>query len=111
AKKNRLHLLHNIYSLTDKMHWGKTNATLARLPQGAFLLPTQGKPTWSVAQYPFEATVVKIYELPAAQLHQSKASIYVDQRLDAQHQAKNIVGMIPGTEVPDSFIVLTAHYD
>lgn len=28
-----------------------------------------------------------------------------------QHQAQNIIGYIPGTTNPDSFIVITAHYD
>jgi len=37
--------------------------------------------------------------------------LIVDAELKKNVQAENVVGYIPGTEKPDSFIVFTAHYD
>jgi Zn-dependent M28 family amino/carboxypeptidase len=40
-----------------------------------------------------------------------KASIDIHSKLDPAAKSANVMGMVRGTEVPDSFIVFTAHYD
>jgi aminopeptidase YwaD len=36
---------------------------------------------------------------------------YVDSKLITDYKTQNLIGYIPGTQYPDSFIVFTAHYD
>ncbi|MBC3541726.1 M28 family metallopeptidase [Rufibacter sediminis] len=40
-----------------------------------------------------------------------KVSFAVDARLDPQYRSQNVIGFIPGKIKPDSFLVVTAHYD
>lgn len=112
SKKNRIHLLLHTDTLMSVMGWGNRLSELsARLPEGGFLIPKEGKPIWTVAGNNHRATVFWLYDSKAWQQKRPKATIYADQQLDTQYQARNIIGMVPGTAVPDSFIVLTAHYD
>lgn len=38
-------------------------------------------------------------------------ALRVDAELKRDYQTQNLVGMLPGTTQPDSFVVVTAHYD
>jgi len=38
-------------------------------------------------------------------------SVKIDQELKSSYTSQNVIGLIKGTEYPDSFIVLSAHYD
>lgn len=38
-------------------------------------------------------------------------AIIIDQQLKSGYQSQNVIGFVKGTEYPDSFIVLSAHYD
>jgi len=38
-------------------------------------------------------------------------SVKIDQELKPDYQSQNVIGYVEGTEHPDSFIVLSAHYD
>jgi Zn-dependent M28 family amino/carboxypeptidase len=40
-----------------------------------------------------------------------RASIAIHSKLEPAVKCSNVVAMVPGTAVPDSFIVFTAHYD
>ncbi|RNI26300.1 M28 family metallopeptidase [Rufibacter latericius] len=40
-----------------------------------------------------------------------KVTFAVDARLEPQYQSQNIIGFVPGKVKPDSFVVVTAHYD
>lgn len=70
----------------------------------------QEKLTWSVAmewdRYPI------IYILKGA-LYQQQP-LHIDLMIESQandYAANNVVGYVKGTQYPDSFLVLTAHYD
>ncbi|UOR05216.1 M28 family peptidase [Hymenobacter aerilatus] len=45
-------------------------------------------------------------ENPTAQV-----AVRVDAELQRDYQTQNLIGMLPGTTQPDSFLVVTAHYD
>jgi hypothetical protein len=69
----------------------------------------QTKLTWNVATEwdPFP----RIYVLGnKVKQYNKRVKIDVQPELK-QHQAQNIIGYIPGKTKPDSFIVITAHYD
>lgn len=44
-------------------------------------------------------------------LNSKKIKIKIDQELKSDYQSQNVLGCIKGEEFPDSFIVLSAHYD
>ena len=81
-----------------------------RLPRGAFIIPLKGKMTWTVATDTITATALYIQDsvLPK---RLRKASIDINSKLESAAKSSNVLGMVPGTAVPDSFIVFTAHYD
>ncbi len=80
------------------------------LPRGLFIVPKHGKLTWTVSQDQAAATIVYIEDtvLPKKpkKVLVDISSIYIED-----FKAKNVIGYVEGTEVPDSFIVFTAHYD
>jgi hypothetical protein len=78
----------------------------------AILELVEGRLVWSVrAGDP-------LYDLPYIQLKPGslptcsrEISIEIEQKLIPEHPANNIAGYIPGTLYPDSFILISAHYD
>ena len=38
-------------------------------------------------------------------------SVKIEQELRNDYRSQNVIGYVEGTEFPDSFIVLSAHYD
>ncbi len=82
------------------------------LPPGAYILPQTGKMNWSVATEQVRATVFNVQD-SALPKKPRKATIDVNAALlpENKNRNANVMGMVRGTAVPDSFIVLTAHYD
>ncbi len=82
------------------------------LPAGLYLAPVKGKMTWTVRTQPYQkgATVVYVQDsiLPR---RVRKVAASLPAKWVAASRQSNIAGTVRGTEVPDSFIVFTAHYD
>lgn len=86
----------------DSMHWQD-----ARHP---FVVEKVKKLTWSVAGQQQNYTLVQVVvDLPASALIPYEVAI--DAKWNQQFSACNLVGFVKGTDQPDSFLVLTAHYD
>lgn len=53
------------------------------------------------------------FEVKAEKLTQKnkKVSFKVEAVLKENYQSQNVIGYVPGTQFPDSFIVISAHYD
>lgn len=83
---------------------------LSRLHKGAYLIPQKNKLIWTVATDTISATVFYIADT-ALPKKTKKLSYAADQKFLPQAPSKNVMGYVPGTERPDSFIVFTAHYD
>ena len=69
------------------------------------------KLTWDVSlDYSETSFFIEILKssLPA---EIKKVKIDIKNKFFPQHKTQNIIGYIPGTQFPDSFIVYTAHYD
>ncbi|WP_192823074.1 M28 family metallopeptidase [Rufibacter sp. LB8] len=59
-------------------------------------------------QLPFPVLEVLEKSWPA---HAKKVKFAVDARLEQAYKSQNLIGFIPGKLQPDSFVVITAHYD
>lgn len=82
------------------------------LAAGLYLVPVKGKMTWTArtSRLAGGATVVYIQDsiLPRKV---RKAEVRLPSKFVPNSRQYNVCGMVRGTEVPDSFIVFTAHYD
>ena len=108
AKTNTVFLLKNADAFCKRMGI-RTRLLPEYLPRGCYILPVQGKMTWTVAIDTTAATVFYVQDsvLPK---RARKADVSVQSKYDRQMKSRNVIGMLPGA-VPDSFIVVTAHYD
>lgn len=79
------------------------------LPPACYIIPQSNKLIWTVATDTIAATVFYVSDtsLPKGR----KVEVTVQNKLDKRALSKNVLGFVPGTEVPDSFFVFTAHYD
>lgn len=75
------------------------------------LICTDEKLTWTTETFQSIRPVIIINkkDLHPENIHQLE--IEVDAKLIPAYQPRNVVGMVKGTEVPDSTLVITAHYD
>lgn len=105
-----VYLLKHVDSVKKRM--GRPHDFADALPKGCYLIPVKGKMNWTVSttQNTLGATVFYIQDsvLPK---RVKKASIEVQAKMQADNKQQNVIALLPGTSVPDSFIVFTAHYD
>jgi aminopeptidase YwaD len=69
----------------------------------------QEKLTWSVSM-DWEAEAILFIKKGILKSFQRKLNITVDSEIN-DYNMSNIIGYVKGTKYPDSFIVITAHYD
>lgn len=84
---------------------------LAGLQRGLYLLSESGLPLWSVATDTLSATVLQVYDSALSSSLPRRITADIESRFVPHFRAANIAGYVPGREQPDSFIVITAHYD
>jgi hypothetical protein len=106
----------------NKAYWLKNSDTVTKylklshrtfakqFPKGLFIMPKHGKLTWSAWQETIPATILYVEDtvLPKRVSH---ANVNVEAKFLPAFKNHNLIGFVPGTEKPDSFIVFTAHYD
>lgn len=107
--EHKIYILEGTDSLCKLLHI-RPRQLAAQLPKSCYVIPIKGKMTWTVATHTIPATVLYIQDsvLPK-RLRRMNVGIH-SEWLPAFKTA-NVVGMIRGTAVPDSFIALSAHYD
>ena len=76
---------------------------------GQIKIITKTKLTWSVSRD--QAPELSLYVLPNVLNHNDVLDITVQSQLIEGYKTRNVIGFIPGNEVPDSFIFVTGHYD
>lgn len=79
-------------------------------PQDRIVVSLEKKLTWDVAQKTEDFTLIqldknRIKETP------EKIKVNIENSLIEKFDAANVCAMVRGTEKPDSFIFITAHYD
>ncbi|HLO58936.1 MAG TPA: M28 family peptidase [Bacteroidales bacterium] len=73
------------------------------------IIHTAGKLTWSISGVRIPHPVIVVG--PAVEISENSIlSLDIESEL-GQYTTANVVGYLPGTAVPDSFLVITAHYD
>ena len=82
------------------------------LPRGAYIIPVKGKMTWTVSTdtTAHGATIFYVQDSVLPKCIR-RATIALDAEWEPMMRQQNVMGMVRGTAVPDSFIVFTAHYD
>lgn len=79
---------------------------------GYVVIPANGKLVWSVSQAakqrPYPVVEVLKDALPA---RQHEVSLHIETDFKPVSRLSNVIGYIRGTAQPDSFLVITAHYD
>jgi aminopeptidase YwaD len=75
------------------------------------LICTSDKLTWTSYTYQSVRPVITINkkDLDPKSIHQ--INIQVDAKLIPDYQPRNVIGIVKGTAVPDSMLVITSHYD
>lgn len=81
------------------------------LDRGLYLLPVQGKMTWTVRSDTFAkgATVVYVQDSTLPRWPRRLTTSIAAKTV--QTEQLNVAAMVRGTAVPDSYCVFTAHYD
>lgn len=79
-------------------------------PIAGLILASPAKLTWTA--WPFQGAKSWIeWHQDFGKAFPQKIKINVDGRYDTAYQTQNVCGYVRGTSVPDSFLVITAHYD
>ena len=68
------------------------------------------KLTWSASQEQADFTLIKIDKNKFSEIPKI-FKIKIENKFIEKFEAANVCGMIPGTQKPDSFLFITAHYD
>jgi hypothetical protein len=67
-----------------------------------------GTYAWDLAQ---NQSLIPVIQIPHSKDTLTNVNINIKATLIKSYRTKNVVGYVKGTEMPDSFIVFTAHYD
>ncbi len=78
-------------------------------PENKLLIVLKDKLTWSVAQQQADYTMISVDRKKITSA--KKYKINIEAAFDKNFEAFNVCGMVKGSEKPDSFIFITAHYD
>lgn len=77
--------------------------------ENAFMVVLEDKLTWSVAGQQAGYSVVLVDKKSVS--NPSSFKVNIENRLISEFKTANVCGMVKGTSRPDSFILITAHYD
>lgn len=75
-----------------------------------FIVSLEDKLTWSVAQQTADYTMVQVDKKVVSGSIEN-FSAHIENKFVQKFEANNVCAIVKGTTKPDSFIVLTAHYD
>lgn len=108
-KQGGVYYLTNADTPINKLNLG-IRKFATELPKGLYIVPKHGKLIWTANTNKVPATIVYIEDtvLPKKP---KKVTAEIETKYINEFKAKNVVGYVKGTEVPDSFIVFTAHMD
>ena len=87
----------------------KKREFLRTLPAGCYIIPEDGKLTWSVSRDTMQATVFYVDRVIMPK-KMKKLSVDVTSEFLPHARSENIIGTVPG-DVKDTFFVFSAHYD
>jgi len=109
TKQNRAWVLKGTDSLCRRLSL-RQSQLVGELPKGAYFVPVQGKMTWTVATDTIAATVFYVQDSVLGR-KPKKTSLLVQTKYERALKSSNVIAKVTGTAVPDSFLVVSAHYD
>jgi hypothetical protein len=109
-RPDRITLLKGTDSLARLLHI-RPHHIAQILPRGTYIIPISGKMTWTVSTTQLPGTTVLYVQDSSLPRHVRRVSIDVHSKFEPAARSANVIGMVRGSAVPDSFIVFTAHYD
>ncbi len=74
------------------------------------VVKTESKLTWSVSPEVADYTMIQVLNTSLDQ-SPKEIKLSVDQQFIPEFKAANVLGYVKGTAHPDSFLLITAHYD
>ncbi|HNF31505.1 MAG TPA: M28 family peptidase [Bacteroidia bacterium] len=83
---------------------------LFKRKKGVLVILEPHKLTWSVGTSVFNIPVIEVYDSLFSRQTKS-ITVHADAEFNAQYNSRNVIGVITGNKIPDSLIVITAHYD
>jgi len=83
---------------------------LFKRKKGVLVILEPHKLTWSVGTSVFNIPVIEVYDSLFSRQTKS-ITVHADAEFNAEYNSKNVIGIITGNKIPDSLIVITAHYD
>ncbi len=75
------------------------------------LIHSDKKLTWSISALQAKKSVVIINSNNLKTSVITEVEVNIEAKFKKNYRTQNIIGVIPGTVAPDSFLVITAHYD
>jgi len=106
---HRAYRLKNVDTLTKYLKYS-VRSFAKELPMGLYIIPQHGKLTWTVATDTIAASVFYVEDTVMPKRIR-KVAAHLDNQFIPSFKSKNVLGFVPGTEHPDSFLVFTAHFD
>lgn len=110
-------MLKNRFLLVDKSETGTKDEQGAMdlwitKPAGAkgVIMIEDNKLVWSVSRKQMKHPVFKVLRKSLPD-NPSEVEVKADACFRKNYRTQNVIGFVPGTQYPDSFIVFTAHYD
>ncbi|HRO41974.1 MAG TPA: M28 family peptidase [Flavipsychrobacter sp.] len=106
---DKAYLLKNADTLTKYLKYS-VRSFAKELPMGLYIVPQHGKLTWTVATDTIAASVYYVEDTVMPK-RMRKVAAHLENKFVPSFKSKNVLGFVPGTEKPDSFVVFTAHFD
>ena len=88
----------------------QTDSTHFADAEDRIIVSLEKKLTWSVEEKPADYTMIQLDEKRFTEIPQA-IKVKIENKETDKFDAANICAMVAGTERPDSFIFITAHYD
>lgn len=106
----KAYYLKNSDTVTKYLKQPSMRTFAKEFPAGLFILPKHGKLTWTANMETVPATIIYAEDTVLPK-HPRRAAVRIETKFIPAFKNQNVLGYVPGTEKPDSFIVFTAHYD
>lgn len=108
--KGKVIMLKNADSMTAKLQMPYREFAKS-LPKGVYLVPKHGKLVWTASTYTVPATICFVEDTVLPKKGIKTVTMEIENVYERQFTSHNVIGYVPGTKRPDSFVVFTAHFD
>jgi len=108
-RHDRAYILQNVDTPARYMRQS-SRQIVHELPAGLYIIPQHGKLTWTVATDTIASTIFYVEDTVMPK-RIKKVAAQVENKFIPSFKSSNVIGYVPGTQKPDSFVLFTAHFD